>query len=296
MTNVTGVVLLDKPAGISSFKALGPVKRAAGTRKVGHTGTLDPFASGLMVVLLGPLTRLAPLFAGMQKQYRAVVAFGTETDTGDPTGGIVREAELPALDTIRAAMQSLTGTISQEPPAYSAVHIEGRRAYELARKGTAVRVPSRKVTIERFELLSWRPPLLEVRVRCSSGTYIRSLSQDLGRACGSAAHTLELRREGVGPFSLDDPAATTPDGMDPQHHIIGARDALERIDGVGLRELPAGLESAVDVGTPPQRLALSPPLDEDGLFALFSADGSLRAVVERLNGQVSYRFVVPRRA
>lgn len=295
MSNVTGVVLLDKPAGISSFKALGPVKRAAGTRKVGHTGTLDPFASGLMVVLLGPLTRLAPLFTRMTKQYRAVIAFGSETDTGDPTGRIVREAELPSLELIRGTMQSLTGTISQEPPAYSAIHIEGRRAYELAREGRSVDVPPRRVTIERFDLLSWRPPLLEALVRCSSGTYIRSLAQDLGRGCGSAAHTVELRREAVGPFTIDHPAATSPDAIDPQRNILSAQAALELIGGIGLRELSAEVESAVDVGTPPQRLELSPPLKEDGLVALFSADGSLRAVLERVSGKAAYRFVVPRR-
>lgn len=294
MTDVTGVVLLDKPAGISSFKALGPVKQAAGTRRVGHTGTLDPFASGLMVVLLGPLTRLAPLFTGMTKEYRAVVAFGSETDTGDPTGRIVREADLPPADLIRSAMQSLTGSITQDPPAYSAVHVEGRRAYELAREGTAVRLPSRQVTIERFELLSWRPPLLDVRVRCSSGTYIRSLAQDLGRACGSAAHTAELRRESVGPFTLDHPAVTPPGGIDPERHILGAKPALEMIEGVELRELPSQMESAVEVGTPPHRLALSPPIGEDGLFALFSPDGRLRAVVEGTDGRLFYRFVVPR--
>ncbi|WP_455382417.1 tRNA pseudouridine(55) synthase TruB [Salinispira pacifica] len=301
MGDVTGVVLLDKPEGISSFGALSPLKRTSGTRRVGHTGTLDPFASGLIVALVGSLTRLAPLFTRMDKEYTATFDFGTETDSGDPTGRPVRSSDPPTPARIEAEIPAFSGTYEQEPPAHSAIHINGRRAYELARQGTAVSVPLRTVTVSAFEILEWKAPQLRVRIRCSSGTYIRSIARDLGRACDSAAHVAALRRTGVGRFSLGHPAVCTPSTFDPQENIVSAREELGLLDKVDIVDVGKDTEALVAVGTPPSRLPLfakgaGTGERQDQTVALFGSDGDLCAVVDVERDGPRYRFVVPRKA
>ncbi len=294
MSDFTGVALIDKPAGISSFAALFPLKRATRTKRIGHTGTLDPFASGLLVVLLGPLTRLAPFFSGMDKDYLADFHFGRETDSADLTGTTVREAGVPPIDAIESSLPGFIGTIAQEPPPFSAVHVGGRRAYELARTGIAVKMPSRKISVTGIEIVSWNPPILQVRVNCSSGTYVRSLARDIGRACGSAAHVSRLRRSAVGPFCVDHPAVCGPDDFDPETNLLSARTALGMTAAIGIREISADQERRVATGAEITCREFAPDICEDGTYALFSADEGLRAVVETAGLCVSYRFVVPR--
>ena len=199
------LLCVDKPAGPTSFDVVRRVRRVSGQRRVGHGGTLDPFATGLVVVGLGPATRLLDLLARGDKVYHATIRFGRETDSCDRTGETVAEAAVvfdrPALD---QALAGFVGEQSQVPPRLSAVRVEGQRSYRRARAGEDFEVPARSVTIHALEVLDFEPPLLELRVRCGGGTYIRSLARDLGRALGTRAHLEELRREQVGTFTVEE--------------------------------------------------------------------------------------------
>jgi tRNA pseudouridine55 synthase len=197
-----GLLLVDKPAGFTSHDVVALIRRATHTRRVGHTGTLDPFATGLLVVLVGHGTRLVPYVDGEPKLYEATVRFGAETDTDDATGRVAREAT-PADDAaVAAALPHLTGVIDQVPPAYSAKQVAGRRAYDAARRGDALTLPPARVTVHEWTILARRGSDLDVRVSCAGGTYIRALARDLGRLTGSAAHLVALRRLRSGPFGV----------------------------------------------------------------------------------------------
>jgi tRNA pseudouridine55 synthase len=199
---LAGLLLLNKKSGVTSFEALFPVKRALGSGKAGHTGTLDKFASGLLLILTGSALKLAPWFSSCDKEYEGTIRFGIETDTLDPEGVVIGEGEIPSRETLEKNLSQFTGEILQAPPAYSALHVDGKRAHELARSGKTPEMKKRPVTIYSLELLFWEPPFAGIRVRCSSGTYIRSLARDLGQACGSRAHLTALCRTSVAGFSL----------------------------------------------------------------------------------------------
>lgn len=225
---VSGCAFLDKSPGDSSFAALYAVKRAFNTRKVGHTGTLDPFASGLLVALVGRATRAAQFITGLDKTYIASISFGSETDTGDCTGTTIREAHVPGESDVRNALKNFVGPIEQVPPAFSAVHVDGRRAYKLARQGVALELAPRQVVVHEFSVLTWLESGFSAVISCSSGTYIRSLARDLGRKVGSAAHLEQLRRTRIGPFVVDE--ATVPDAFHP-NNLVDVGEALLRIPG-----------------------------------------------------------------
>ncbi len=202
-----GVVLcIDKPAGWTSFDVVAKVRALTGVRKVGHAGTLDPFATGLLLVATGRATKKIASLTGLVKEYEGVVEFGRETDTLDPTGKVVRTCPVPELS--REALQEIAnrfvGEIEQRVPAYSAVKVGGKRLYKLARKGKTVEAPVRRVTVEQFDVRSWRPPLAEIFVRCHAGTYVRALARDVGIAAGSCAYLRELRRVRIGPYKVED--------------------------------------------------------------------------------------------
>ncbi|MDL2229616.1 tRNA pseudouridine(55) synthase TruB [Treponema sp. OttesenSCG-928-L16] len=198
----SGYMLIHKNPGKTSFETLGRLKRVLATRRIGHTGTLDKFAEGLLVVLVGRAAKLNPWFTGLEKSYEAVILFGLETDTLDPEGAIIAEAPVPGRDAVAAVLPRFSGTILQTPPEYSSVHIDGRRAHELARSGTAVEMKARPVEIHSLELLSFQGPMARISVCCSKGTYIRSLARDIALAAGSRAHLTELIRTKVGSFDL----------------------------------------------------------------------------------------------
>lgn len=199
-----GFLLLNKKSGDTSFDSLKTVKKVFGTGKVGHTGTLDKFASGLLVVLVGRGVKLAPLFSGCIKEYIGTVSFGAETDTLDPEGAVIARGPVPSLLQIEAALAAFRGDILQSPPAYSAVHINGRRAHELVREGQEPEMKRRPVTVYSLEILSWAPPDAVIQVRCSAGTYIRSLARDIALAADSRAYLSALKRTRVGAFRLED--------------------------------------------------------------------------------------------
>jgi tRNA pseudouridine55 synthase len=249
MSTKPGLILIDKPVGLTSFQLLSPVKRAAGTKKVGHAGTLDKFASGLMLVLIGQATRFVQFLTAEDKEYVADIRFGEETETLDPEGAVTERAAPPDRETVEQILPRFTGAISQRPPAFSAVHIDGKRAYKRALDGEVPEMPEREVTIHSLELLEWDGDRSEagsrarIRVSCSKGTYIRSLARDIALAAGSRGHLSALRRTRVGEFTVD--MAQSPDELGTsealEHSRIWGRQLIERIDGISAVDLPPGL-------------------------------------------------------
>lgn len=207
-----GIVLLAKQPGLTSFTSLNSVKKALGTTKVGHTGTLDSFAQGLLVVCTGRLTRLAGQITAFDKSYSAVIKFGKETDTLEYTGQVIRTAQLPSLEDFEKAVAAHTGQLMQSPPAFSAIHIDGKRASDLARSGKKAEIPPRPVTVYDAKIKavekdsSGHVLYALVDFSVSKGTYIRSLARDIAKACGSAAHLVGLYRTKVGNFCIEDSA------------------------------------------------------------------------------------------
>lgn len=199
-----GLLLVDKPAGITSHDVVQLARRAYHQKSIGHLGTLDPFATGLLILLLGRSTRLATFIATEPKVYAATIRFGAETDTDDCTGAVVREAAAPSIDSIEAAIPGLTGVLMQVPPAYSAKSVDGTRAYDAARKGEPLDLAPVEVTVTAWTIREARECELDVTIECGSGTYIRALARDLGRAAGSAAHLSSLRRTRSGRFTVED--------------------------------------------------------------------------------------------
>jgi tRNA pseudouridine55 synthase len=191
---------------MTSHDVVQHVRRIYAERSIGHLGTLDPFATGLLVLLLGRATRLANFLDMEPKVYEAVITFGAETDTDDSTGTVIRQAPPPGEQAVREAVRALTGTISQVPPAYSAKSVDGTRAYDAARRGEPLDLQSVNVTVHRWDIGEIHPGSLSATVTCSGGTYIRALARDLGRLTSSAAHLGALRRTRVGPFDIADSA------------------------------------------------------------------------------------------
>ena len=274
-----GLVLLDKPVGISSFQCLGPIKRSLGSRRVGHVGTLDPFASGLLGVVTQRATRLAPLLNGLEKRYQAVIRFGVETDTLDPEGSAVREAPVPDLARIRQALPALTGRLRQRPPMFSAVQVGGERAYAMARRGQEPDLPVREVAVTAVELVHWRAPELTVMLTGSAGMYVRSWARDLGRTAGSCAYVVRLRRVAIGPFGSGE--ALAPDRFQPQH-VLSPAAFLSRLPGVRRLRVRTPFRQCLVRGQPigAEMFTAVPALDA-GTYAVFDADECLLAVLRR---------------
>lgn len=202
-----GLLLLNKKSGFTSFDSLSLLKRLFSTGKIGHTGTLDKFASGLLLALVGRGVKLAPLFANLNKEYYGTIYFGKETDTLDPEGTVIAEAPLPSKGEVETALISFRGEISQSPPAYSAIHIKGRRAHELVREGKQPEMKKRPVTVHNLQLVSWTPPTAVIQTQVSAGTYIRSLARDIALSAGSRAYLSALERTAVGAFRLENATA-----------------------------------------------------------------------------------------
>lgn len=201
---MSGLLLVDKPAGVTSHDVVDVARRAYRERSIGHLGTLDPFATGLLVLLLGRATRLATFIVHEPKVYEAVIRFGSETDTDDCTGGITRTAVLPPRDLVLRGIAELTGELDQVPPVYSAKKVAGRRSYDVARAGEAVTLAPARVVVHGWEVTALSADLLGAVITCGAGTYIRSLARDLGRLAGSAAHLEQLRRTRSGEFDVTD--------------------------------------------------------------------------------------------
>lgn len=204
------IILVDKPTGISSFGVVARVRRyltkQAGRKiKVGHCGTLDPFATGLLILVSGKNTKRAGEFSGLDKEYEATIYLGARSSTGDPEGEIEQVSDRqPSLSEIEKVISEFVGKVTQTPPVFSAIKINGRRAYQLARQGREIDMPSRQVTIYDINIESYIYPYLIIKTKVSSGTYIRSLAQDIGEALGVGAYTTQLRRLSVGEYSVSE--------------------------------------------------------------------------------------------
>lgn len=228
-----GLLLADKPAGVTSHDVVLAARRAFGESRIGHAGTLDPFATGLLVLLLGRATRLLPHLDGVPKEYEATIALGAETDTDDLLGVSVREALPPSDDAIAEAIAALTGDLAQVPPAYSAKRVGGRRAYDMARAGEAIELAPAHVHVYGWSAVTRDGNTLRATIACGGGTYIRALARDLGRLTGSAAHLTGLRRVRSGPFHVRD-AVTLDDIREGRASLRPALDALPTIPHVTL--------------------------------------------------------------
>lgn len=219
-----GFLLVDKPTGISSFGALQQLNKRfliqKNAKKLGHGGTLDPNASGLLVAAIGRATRMLRYFLGSDKRYRAHIRLGEQTTTDDTEGEIIARAAFDhiTLRQVESAIPAFTGTITQIPPAFSALHVDGKRAYELARKGVEFELTPREVSVYRMDIVEFRPPVLELDIACSGGTYIRSIARDLGKALGTVACLEALRRTESCHFSIE------------QAHTLDKLSALDDLD------------------------------------------------------------------
>jgi len=271
-TDVAGLLLVDKPAGITSHDVVSIVRRSIHTRRVGHAGTLDPFATGLLVLLVGRGTRLLPFIDGEPKIYDATIAFGRETDTDDATGATTREAPPPTERAIDEGISRLTGQIDQIPPAYSAKKVGGTRAYAAARRGKQLELAPARVVVHRWQILARDEASLSVRITCSGGTYIRALARDLGRLTGSAAHLSALRRLKSGLFDVAD--ASTVDEIGSG--AIELRPLRQAIPSLVTRELNDDELARVLHGNP----VIDEQTSVDRL-ALIDDNGELVAIAER---------------
>jgi tRNA pseudouridine55 synthase len=223
-----GLLLVDKPSGMTSHDAVDVVRRSLGTRKVGHAGTLDPMATGLLVLGVGRATRLLRYLGDLPKTYAATGRLGAETDTLDADGEIVRTAPVDvSLAEVERACASLVGESMQTPPAYSAVKVGGRRLYEAARKGEVLEAPARPIRVDAFDVTAFDGRDVEVLITCSGGTYVRVLVGDVGRALGCGAHLVRLRRTAIGSFRVEDahpPGARTLEPVERAvEHLPGVR-------------------------------------------------------------------------
>ena len=280
MSGVDGLLLLDKPPGVTSHDVVDEVRRALGMRKVGHAGTLDPMATGLLLVGVGRATRLLRFLVGLHKTYEGTGRLGEETDTLDAEGEVVRTAPVgSARSDLERAMTALVGESMQRPPAYSAVRVGGRKLYEAARKGQELEAAPRRVSVEAFDLLAFDGRDFEFRVTCSSGTYVRVLVADVGHALGCGAHLVRLARTAIGPFHVED--AVPPDAPGLPLPVQAAVAHLPRVD---LEPEEARVASHGSV---------LGPAGIEGPYAVFAPTGTLVGVYRDHGGQARPEVILP---
>ncbi|MDR6198923.1 tRNA pseudouridine55 synthase [Microbacterium sp. SORGH_AS428] len=293
-TAATGVLLVDKPGGLTSHDVVSRSRRALNTRKVGHAGTLDPMATGLLVLGVGAATRLLTYVVGLDKTYETTILLGASTDTDDADGTVVSRADAPTLqavtdEQIRAGIVALTGDIEQVPSTVSAIKVAGRRAYDLARAGEDVVLASRAVTVSRFEVLAVRRAAevieLDAVVDCSSGTYIRALARDLGTALGVGGHLTALRRTRIGSFDVS--RAVDLEHIDPDALLQPAAAAAMALPTLAVSDDEArDLRHGKRLSGAASRVAATPA-------AAIGPDGALIGVLERRGGDLKSAMNMP---
>lgn len=284
-----GLAVVDKPAGWTSHDVVAKARGLLGTRKVGHSGTLDPDATGVLLLGVGKVTRLLRFLGLTTKTYTGVVVLGTATSTLDSSGVVTGRWDMHGVapDEVREAAASLTGEIMQIPPMVSAIQVDGRRLHELAREGIEVEREPRPVTVHAFKVLSQLSPgEFEIEVTCSSGTYIRSLAADLGTALGGGAHLKDLRRTAIGSFTIHE--AVPLESLRPEG-LLSPAEAMRDLPAIHVTEAVAaevahGRVLPLDVLGAPERSA--------GPWALLGDDGALLAVYERHRGGAAKPTVV----
>lgn len=314
---VDGIVLVAKQSGMTSFSSLWQIKNALGTKKIGHTGTLDNFADGLLVALSGHLTHLASFVTDCSKEYLASISFGTETDTLDPEGTSIKSAPLPRLVDVERSLPSFMGQIMQCPPHYSAVHVDGKRSSDRIRNGEVVELSARPVTIHAIDIMNATVTdsglsKLVIRVSCSKGTYIRSLARDIAAASGSCASLWNLRRTRIGPFSLDDAAGVSmlapfdslesarygkgdkpPEipGNEIREKVVPFTRSIAGMTGLNVIELPVVHQKKFLNGMQLESSWFTPELNQKTRHAVFCGDRFM-GVVTTGASRPSYDFVV----
>jgi tRNA pseudouridine55 synthase len=276
-----GFLNIDKPSGMTSHDVVARIRRIAGQKRVGHGGTLDPAATGVLPIALGEATRLLPYVVDGRKRYQAVIRLGATTTTDDAEGEVVHRRPVPVLDEaeLRAVLSSFVGPIEQVPPMYSAIQIDGQRLYDLARRGIELELAPRMVEIEHIELTAWELPLLEIDVLCGKGTYIRALARDVGERLHCGAHLHALRRTAVGSLAIDEavPLATLLEQPTQLvSHLMTPDSAVAHLP-------------RVDVDGPiAQRLRNGLPLDipprDDEVIRVHDVEGVLLALVRYDDG------------
>lgn len=287
-----GLIVVDKPGGMTSHDVVARIRRLARTRRVGHGGTLDPMATGVLVIGVGRATRLLTYVIGAGKSYTATIRFGQATVTDDAEGDVIAVTPTGSVDdaAIRAVLAMLTGEIDQVPSAVSAIKIDGQRAYKRVRGGETVELPPRRVTISRLDVLAVRrdqPDVVDVDVdvTCSSGTYIRAIARDAGLALGVGGHLTALRRTAVGGFALDEAATLTElERRAPEVVNLPLAEAAARF-------FPQREASADEA----KILSHGGPLDPAGIigpYAVFDPDGGLVAIVSERNGRARAEIVL----
>lgn len=282
----SGILLVDKPTGMTSHDVVARTRRALGTRKVGHAGTLDPMATGLLLLGIDSSTRLLTYLVGLGKEYTATIRLGVATDTDDAEGSVIATTDAGSVTRTRidAGIAALTGEVSQVPSSYSAVKVEGRRAYDRARAGEDVVLAPRTVTITRFDVLDERREAgvidLAVVVACSSGTYVRALARDLGAALGVGGHLTALRRTSIGGFAVTDAVqleAIDAASVHPPAEIAAQLFPTATLDAVQATDLTHGKRVRLEVADAPVVAAVTSDGRLAGLVSV--TDGSARVLV-----------------
>jgi tRNA pseudouridine55 synthase len=282
---ISGVLVVDKPVGMTSHDVVQAIRNGTGLRRAGHTGTLDPRASGVLVILVGPAVRLSEFVSASDKRYQAIIRLGSATDTFDADGKFTRSDQPVNVteEQFQKVLKTFIGEIEQTPPPFSAVKVQGRKAYEMARQGEDMDLTPRKITVHHLEVLEWAPPEVVIDVHCSSGTYVRSLANDLGNALGCGAYLVGLRRTKSGRFSLRDavPLRKLQEAFHANNwyqYLIPAAEALAEWPAVELS--PDEVED-VRHG---HRVKAAPDT-QPGLVRGVSTQGELVALMELVTGE-----------
>ena len=294
---MNGFFNLNKPVGISSAGIVGVMKRLTGEKRVGHAGTLDPAAAGVLPVMVGRATRLFDYLVDRGKEYEAVCAFGSATDTQDATGIVTeRGTEYPSEERVMTELRKLTGSIIQRPSMYSAIKVNGQRLYSLARKGDTVEVPERKVQVQRIDLLGLEPDhAIRIHVVCGKGTYIRSLCDDLGKLCGCPAHMRSLIRLRSGFFSIENSL-----GLD-EARLLASQGLLEDkiipmdmpLSGMARMEAPKTFLKAVSAGAALPLDQMSGLIPDEGCVTRVYLDDTFWGIAERREDKLIWRALLP---
>jgi len=298
-SELNGIIVLDKPAGITSAKAVAEVKRSLGAAKVGHTGTLDPFATGVLLCCVNQATRLARFFLHGDKRYEALLRLGVATDTQDATGQVVSQAPVPELTEaqLREVFDRFLGPQWQQPPVYAALKHQGTPLYKLARQGRPVQKPARPIVIAELRIVHIALPEVRFEVSCSAGTYVRSLCADIGAALGCGGHLAELRRTACGGFTIAE--AVRPetlramaDAQERAQLLVPMETVLQHLptfqaDETVLERVAHG-QALTLIQVPEAAIQGGPHLD--GPLKVVDAQGRLRAVLERAPGGGTYNY------
>lgn len=276
----SGVLLVDKPVGLSSADVTNRLKKKFRFARIGHGGTLDPFATGLLVVLVGEATKIARFLLEGEKEYEALAALGSETDTGDLTGEVVNKCEVPPIsaEEWKGVARAWTGTVRQTPPAYSAIKVKGKPLYEYARAGEDVEIPTREVTIKEFEILASDPEKVGFRVRCSGGTYVRALAADVAMAAGTCAHLSALRRTASSSFRVSD-AITLEAALELAPEALPLRPLEEALGHLPCVRVPEAIAAKIRQGNLAAFDFVQEQIEKPGyFFVVQEGDGAARLV------------------